>query len=160
MRARYVFKKCSYENKWKQMKTIWKRYVSKFSLQYMWLHGLSGTGVWPEICLYSSISFLIGEKNAETAFFQWKWWHVHFILFVLQVPTSPKWGKEGELISGKVRKKALAGGLPYLTWQMHNKCRSCRRIRAPSKRGKEIYLRRHRGKIGLIKSNPSVLMRI
>ena len=142
MRARYVFKKCSYENKWKQ-------YENDMSVSFrcnMWLHGLSGTGVWPEICLYSSISFLIGEKNAETAFFQWKWWYVHFILFVLQVPTSPKWGKEGELNLDKVRKKALAGGLPNLTRQMHNKCCSCRRIRAPSKRGREIYLRRHRGK--------------
>ena len=145
MRARYVFKKCSYENKWKQYENDMSVSFRCNICDYMDCQVQASGQKYACIQVFPTS---LGNKKAEAVFFQWKWWHVHFILFVLQVPTSPKWGKEGELNLGKVRKKALAGGLPYLTWQMHmhNKCRSCRWICAPSKRGREIYLRRHRGK--------------
>ena len=31
----------------------------------MWLHGLPVAGVWPRICLYSSVRFLIGKSNPD-----------------------------------------------------------------------------------------------
>ena len=106
MRARYVFKKRSYENKWKQYRNDMSVSFRCNICDYMDCQVQASGQKYACIQVFPSS---LGNKNAETVFFQWKWWHVHFILFVLQVPTSPKWGKEGELNLGKVRKKECLG---------------------------------------------------